>query len=261
MQSIKNVVHRWSIAGRLFGLASGYIDDSRRLLPGHTFALVQLLLSLLVYTALVFGKSISGESEETSLLVPTATSVVLLLVLNSWGLSALTFFFDRYRVPLFTIVVALTTLTGSRGCTDYTVETRNTGSYELVAPGEVLGRFGRPMIVAAAGGGIQAGAWTARVLQGLDEKLTNTALPLRKRLALISGVSGGSMGALYYGAYYDVKLSEATRQSLESSLDGIASAFVGTDHVRRVLGSPCTPIAARRWSAAGHRVFPAAGIL
>jgi hypothetical protein len=62
------------------------------------------------------------------------------------------------------------------------------------------------LIVTAAGGGIQSGARAARVLDGLHEQLTQQPVTLRDRLALVSGVSGGSMGILYYGAYRDVTL-------------------------------------------------------
>ena len=242
LQWAKARLQRWSIAGRLFGLSSGYIDATRHLLPGHTFALTQLILSLAVYVALIFGKLTDAVTPESSLVVPTAASIVLLLLLNSWGLSALAFFFDRYRVPLVTVLVALTAATSSSARTDYVVETKaSTESYQLATPSKVLSRFSRPMIVTAAGGGIQAGAWAARVLEGLDEELRKSpGPPLRDRLALVSGVSGGSMGALYYGAYRAAPAT-ATAQSLQSSLDEIASALVGTDHLRRVLSWPARP--------------------
>jgi len=241
LAELKAVVHRWSIAGRLFGLSSGYIDSNRHLLPGHTFALTQLVLSVLVYVALIFAKLTDAVTPESSLVVPTAASVVLLLLLNSWGLSSLTFFFDRYRIPLITVLVVLTAATGSTARTDYVVETEAPkGHYELATPGDVLGRFRSPLIVTAAGGGIQAGAWAARVLQGLDQELQDRPVTLPDRLALVSGVSGGSMGALYYGAYRDAP-SNGTSQSLQSSLDEIASALVGTDHLRRVFSWPARP--------------------
>jgi hypothetical protein len=248
LAAVKAQVGRWSIAGRLFGLASGYLDSTRHLLPGHTFALVQLILSLIVYVALIFGKSMGAGSPESSLVIPTVASIVLLLLLNSWGLSLLTFFFDRYRIPLITVLIVLTAATGSAAWTDYVVEKeQEKAQYQLATPGDVLQRFPRPLIVTAAGGGIQAGAWAARVLDGLNEQLKQQPVPLRDRLALVSGVSGGSMGILYYGAYRDTtpppnaRCLTATCQSKESSLDEIASALVGTDHLRRVLSWPARP--------------------
>jgi hypothetical protein len=242
LTAVKRGMHRWSIAGRLFGLASGYIealpDGSRRLLPGHSYAITLFLFSLLFYGALIFGKSPSDVAlAEQDLWVPTAGSIVMLLLLNSWGLSAMAFFFDRYRIPLVTALLAATAITGSRSCTDYEVATARQPNehYQLATPGEVLAAFPRPLVVAAAGGGIQAGAWTARVLEGIDERLRDAG-GLRARAALVSGVSGGSMGALYCGAYQDGLVRTATEMSLKPSLDEIASALIGVDHLRRVLG-------------------------
>ncbi len=50
-------------------------------------------------------------------------------------------------------------------------------------------------IVCAAGGGIQAAAWTAKVLTGLHERYGHS---FTRSVGLISGVSGGSVGAYYY---------------------------------------------------------------
>jgi len=233
--SLKKKVRERPFARRTSQPANGYIGPDGRLQPGHSFALIQFGLTALVYVGWILWKAFGTVSRDAELWVPTAASVVLLLLLNSWGLSALTFFFDRYRVPLFTVMAALTAITGSRACTDYEVETKPTGeTYRLASPGQVLEAFKSPIVVVSAGGGIQAGAWTARALQGLDEQLQ--PLHLKERLALVSGVSGGSMGALYYGAYRDSKLADGTRQSMESSLDEIASALVGVDHVRRLVG-------------------------
>jgi hypothetical protein len=171
----------------------------------------------------------SAAGTETTYLVPTVTSVVLLLLLLGWALGAVAFFVDRYRIPLFTIAILMASLTGSRACTDYKVRVPGgSGSYELATPGEVLKAFGsQPFVVAAAGGGIQAGAWTARVLQGLDDHLAGT---FRGRVAAISSVSGGSMGALYYGVYLqEPNLRRATEQALKPSLDDVATSLVSRD--------------------------------
>jgi hypothetical protein len=237
--AVKRTVRQWSLAGKLFGLSSGYLEVSatgdRRLLPGHTFAAIQFCMTLVLYVVLLYGKAPGREvSVEDELWVPTAGSLVLLLLLSSWLLAGVAFFVDRYRIPLFTVVLAGALVTGSLTRTDYIVRTTAEGQqeYPLVTPGQVLAAFPAPLIIAAAGGGIQAGAWTARVLEGIDDKLGGA---LGDRTALISAVSGGSMGGLYYGAFRDTSLSEATRMSMEPSLDEIASALIGTE-LLRVLG-------------------------
>ena len=42
---------------------------------------------------------------DAAFLAPTVTSIVLLLLLSGWAFAAVAFFFDRYRIPLFTIAM------------------------------------------------------------------------------------------------------------------------------------------------------------
>ncbi len=226
----------------LVGVGSGYLeplpDGGRRILPGHTFAAIQFVLTFVLFWFALYAKTLPGDSgfytksaadTEAAFLVPTVTSIVLLLLLSGWVLAAVAFYFDRYRTPLFTIALAAALTTGAWSHTDYRVPAERPGeSYQLATPGQVLKAFGeRPLVVAAAGGGIQAGAWTTRVLRGLDESLHGT---LRRRVALISSVSGGSMGALYYGAFENESaLEKAAEQALKPSLDEVATSFVRRD--------------------------------
>ena len=230
--SIKRSLGRVSMAARLFGPSSGYVGTDRRMLPGHSFALVQLLLSAVFYGLLVYAKW--GSVSRANPWVPTAASIVLLLLLWSWALAAISFFLDRYRMPLFTSVIGLVLLSGSCKHTDHVVRLSPAPDHGLASPGEILSAFPRhPLVVAAAGGGIQAGAWAARALQGIDEAFGRSSpVAFRDRLALVTSVSGGSMGAMFYGAYRDVDLAAATRQSMEPSLDEVASALIGPDLLR-----------------------------
>jgi hypothetical protein len=59
-------------------------------------------------------------------------------------------------------------------------------------------------IVCAAGGGIQAAAWTTKVLCGLHERYGSA---FTQSVGLVSGVSGGSVGAYYYLLRYPDLLS------------------------------------------------------
>jgi len=51
------------------------------------------------------------------------------------------------------------------------------------------------VVVTAAGGGIQASAWTAQVLTGLHERYKNT---FTQSIGVISAVSGGSVGVMFF---------------------------------------------------------------
>ena len=233
-----------SFVARKLGNTNGYVeslpDGRHRIMPGYVFATIQFVLTFVVFWLALYAKSWpaspvsytqSSAQIETAFLAPTVTSIVLLFLLSSWALAAVAFFFDRYRIPVFTIAIIAALTTGAWSRTDYRVPTTKKDTddhYKLATPGQVLKAFGnRPLVVAAAGGGIQAGAWTARVLHGLDESLHGT---LRQRVAMISAVSGASMGALYYGAFEDEPtLDNVVRQALKPSLDEIATAFVSRD--------------------------------
>ena len=54
------------------------------------------------------------------------------------------------------------------------------------------------LVVATAGGGLRAAQWTATVLEKLEEQLGPEVM--RRHLFAISGVSGGSLGAVSYAA-------------------------------------------------------------
>jgi hypothetical protein len=57
----------------------------------------------------------------------------------------------------------------------------------------------RVVLIAAAGGGIQAAAWTARVLTGLEEILDEKKPgAFARSIRVLSGVSGGSTGIMFY---------------------------------------------------------------
>ena len=50
------------------------------------------------------------------------------------------------------------------------------------------------VVIAASGGGIQASAWTAKVLANMDQQCP----AFSESIGLVSGVSGGSVGSMYY---------------------------------------------------------------
>jgi len=271
---------------RRFGDDSGYVealpDGERRILPGHTFATIQFVLTFALFWLALYAKSLPGGS------------CLLQAVPDR----------DRYGVPRSdsdvhrAAVAAERLVAGRRGLLlrqiphaafHYRAGCRHDdrcvvvhglcgadsrprlATYQLATPGQVLKAFGdRPLVVAAAGGGIQAGAWTTRVLRGLDDSLHGT---LRRRVALISSVSGGSMGALYYGAFENApSLDGALEQALKPSLDEVATSFISRDIFgviglrlapdrgaaledtweRRLPGGPGASPTLRSWSEAAH---------
>jgi len=142
-----------------------------------------------------------------------APLVALMLLLSLWVLvlAGVTFFWDRYRLPLLAILLVYFWLAGFSIKADhyYRVWTRPSLDRELT-PGEIVGRAAqqhRPVVVvAAAGGGIQSAAWTTSVLDQLGKRLkadSGGAYDLPHSIRLISGVSGGSVGGMFYAECFN----------------------------------------------------------
>jgi hypothetical protein len=179
-----------------------------RLLPGalsngyfprfgdHLSALLFFIFALLVYIAIGFyGYKNLGKATE----VPALCSALLLMMLVSFSLSALSFFFDLWHVPLLLLLAVAGYITARSPSSDhlYNLLPSPAGQRQPApTPLETVSasRSRRLVVVAANGGGIQAAAWTAQVLEGLDDLDEKFADSLR----LISAVSGGSHGSTCY---------------------------------------------------------------
>src|SRR5262249_2328388 len=131
----------------------------------HFGALIFLLISIAFYYFL-----------HRSFSVPISY-LLLLMVVATWALAALSFWLDFYRVPLLIPVGIWLLFAAHHPKTDHyypillSKPARDVNS--TVGPADVLTRAverDEPIIlVAAAGGGIQSAAWTAQVLTGIEE--------------------------------------------------------------------------------------------
>ena len=218
-------------------VADGYLDpQTRELGQGHVLAAGVFALSAALYAAIGLGKWIRIGYETN---VPTLACALLLVLMLCWLLAGFNFFLDRYRVSavLFVLLVAvgigLLPLPGS----DHTYRTWPFDYDPSPRPDQVLAIGSRtPIVVAAEGGGIQAAAWTARVLTGIDE-----ALPPDLRdaythsIRLLSTVSGGGVGAMYFSERYTDagfnrrQLDDVVTRAETSSLDDVAFGLAYPD--------------------------------
>src|SRR5436309_2715340 len=82
-------------------LGPGYVDEHQEPLAGHLLSLAFFACFLAVYAFGYFA--FTPERPEP---VPALAFVMLVLIGGSWFLSGLAFFFDRYRVPVLTLLVA-----------------------------------------------------------------------------------------------------------------------------------------------------------
>jgi hypothetical protein len=214
--------------------------DGKSAHEGHYMALWSFLLCLLIYVAIGIGKFFRIGDTPT---VPTLADLLIFLMILCWGLSAVTFILDRFRIPLLLPFLLAAFVSAHIHATDhyfYMFSSRN--SADLLSPSQVI-RAGKPgsavIVVAASGGGIKAAAWTTRVLTGLEESNPHI---FGDSVRLISAVSGGSVGAMYFVSEYDASggglpsktedLEKAVAQAEASSLDDIAWGLVYPDFLR-----------------------------
>ncbi|MEO6787616.1 MAG: hypothetical protein ABI318_15925 [Chthoniobacteraceae bacterium] len=190
-------------------------DDGKwRLMPGHGVLVIGTIVFLTVNAA-IYVLSYNSTAEMMAL--------VYLLVLFTASVlvgGAASFFLDAYRLPFLTVCVLWLLLASQKEDSDhyYRIWPRVGGAAkaeEVLTPANVLEKAveaGRPIVlVAIAGGGIQSAAWGTRVLTGIEElipearkaKAYGADLPdFAGSVQCISGVSGGSTGAMFFVAGY-----------------------------------------------------------
>jgi hypothetical protein len=131
----------------------------------------------------------------------TLSYVVMLILLLCAVLPGMTFLFDKYRIPVLVPIVALPLVVGQCTRSDHFYELHESDAVLPATPGEALAAGGRnnAIVVAINGGGIQAAAWAAQALTGLEERSRAEGLAsFADSVRLVSAVSGGSVGAAYF---------------------------------------------------------------
>lgn len=211
-------------------LGEGFFDEQEgRFLAGHGMAVALLAVTFVAF--ILAGQFTSQE-------MPALFFVVLLLMLLCWGLSGLSFLLDRFRVPVMLILLALIYVSTP----NYFYATESVKSLKPLTPQAVLASGGtgpkKVIVVATEGGGIQAAAWTAQVLSGIQRERPDFASAVR----VISSVSGGSVGSLFFVNSYKRELGTPDPDALElvvkmsegNSLDEVARGLVYHDFFNTV---------------------------
>lgn len=249
------------------GSVKGYVipGDPPRLGPGHLQAMFCLSLALIAY---IVAFRVVGPNEAS---FPTLFFALLILIVFCSLFSGASFFLDYYRIPTTLSVIAFSVVTSALWRTDHFYELLPREGYvgekdpQTVSPDEgpflaqifdrwpchASRRDGKRtlVVVTAAGGGIQASAWTSRVLTGLHERYGEK---FTQSVGLVSSVSGGSVGAMYFfslrdqlkGAGDDAKEIKAVTQRInqaarKSALEATGWGMAFPDLVR--LAVPVLP--------------------
>ena len=125
--------------------------------------------------------------------------LLLWAALACWASGFVAFYFDRYRIPfLIPLVLYLGAGSFSRE-NDHFFPSQKVEPPEQVTPGIALekGEHDTVIVIAATGGGIQSAAWTGNVLAQLKEAFGDVP-QFDRSVRLVSSVSGGSVGAMYF---------------------------------------------------------------
>jgi predicted acylesterase/phospholipase RssA len=208
-------------------LWTGYLDPSNGLpWGGHWLALMFFLVTTCLYFGIdVYKRAYLGEATP----IPALAFVLLLLLNANWILSFLSFLLDRYRIPLLAPILILCIAGSHAPSSDHYYSVQRGASVEGIYPEEVLSaRFDRNkpiVVIATAGGGIQAAMWTTEVLAGLEEQSKSWGEHgFADSVALISSVSGGATGSMFYLNLYHPERRESFDYDALKSLPQIASA-------------------------------------
>ena len=173
---------------------------------GHEMAFVTFLILLADY-GLGYFYSPDRVSENHQ---PAALFYLLFLItLATWVFYMAAFLLDRFRLPVLTMTLVLSFLTGFIR-TDHLYDVVPHTTQEELPASQVIRQWengprqgrGKPVtVVATAGGGIQASAWTTQVLTGMQQECGSGEFA--SSLLLVSSVSGGSVGTMYFLVGYD----------------------------------------------------------
>ncbi len=237
----------------------GYFNHGA-ILSGHLQAISFMSLALASHGA---GYFLLRPDHGRSSAVPALGYVIILLIVVTWALPSVSFFFDRYRVPASLILIAVPTVMNLLFAADHFFAlTGETGQHGAAIVESFLKRDARArefftqekrergdrreaseaaakppiVVVAASGGGIKASLWTATVLTGLHRDLGE---PFTRSVHLLSTVSGGSVGALFYldelaasGHLDDDSIDRILHAAGRTSLHGSAWGFAYPDLLR-----------------------------
>ena len=139
--------------------------------------------------------------------IPVLLTVLLLLTLGCLLLSWVAAVVDVMRIPVFLFLFIMLFVSFQAFDKDHyyrPIPPAANLTAELLTPEQLIERWSQDhaaepepvmVVVAASGGGITAARWTADVLTRLQHEI---GAPFGDSIALVSSVSGGGVGAMYF---------------------------------------------------------------
>lgn len=164
--------------------------------PGHAQLAIYFCLLMTAYVIALFFVPIPQEGQALSSLFAILTMLQIFALLAT-GLS---FLLDYFRIPLLLAVFLFSLGSWTLTKADSYYDLAEGKASKPITLDQVLskradGKYRTLVLVTAAGGGIQAAAWAAEVLTGLQEEAGDE---FTRSIGVISSVSGGSVGTMFY---------------------------------------------------------------
>ncbi len=199
---------------------------------GHGFALLGLLVSAVLYVCagVLLVPWRGGALVEA---VPSLAYLLVILTITGLVLPGLSFFLDFFRFPTLVLLFGVWLVVR--------LATGGDDHFYRVHPQSEPERFRDPLtinerryadeqqpvlvVVVASGGGAQAAVWTSHVLAGIttarDDEGHAWGRALMESVGLVSTVSGGSVGAMYWvDSYVEGRLpSDAEIERLHARIE------------------------------------------
>jgi hypothetical protein len=245
---------------------SGYFyqqDGQWILSSGHLAGLSFFLIALLLFLAVGCYFRPDRPSNSVRIEAPIIIYMMALLAIIVPLLSTMTFALDQSRFPVILTAMCFLALSYGTWQVDYyfglikepkeKFDKSNLSDFETAITNRLQfqdskGEEGRTLVVVtASGGGIHAAGWTAQVLTGLQDLL---GADFTKSVGLISSVSGGSVGSMFFVDYCDDEgaikpdnLTNVFQNSVRDSLDTVGWGLVYRD-LGNIVGLPWLT---RRW--------------
>ena len=250
---------------------AGYIDQTGNLTNAHINAFAFFFTLLITYSfifKLYQPRSVKIKREAAALLY-----LILLVAIATLFLGSLTFYFDYFRVSILFFWLLITASmywlfrvehffqlkeddlknkdTNSQLKDFKTVIDKRLEKLKIYLETDCQKTLTEEqkrtlVVVCASGGGIQAAGWTAQVLTSLqaDDLLGKS---FTKAIGLISSVSGGSVGSMYYldrfndqGYPLNEELDKIFNSATADSLDAVGWGLAYPD-LWRLIALPILP--------------------
>ncbi|MBN4006711.1 hypothetical protein [Nostoc sp. LPT] len=186
----------------------GYINPDGELSAGHLTAIAYLIIAVVIY--ITVGLLFKPESKTERPEAPALLYVLLIISMVTLFYGGATFYFDYFRIPVLVIFISFSVVSYVAFDVNHSFQVKkfedsednkkvdsDSNNFQKILEKRLKHQDGKRtlVIICASGGGIQAAGWTVQVLSGLQELLGKS---FTKAIGLISAVSGGSVGTMYY---------------------------------------------------------------